>query len=150
MTIDRRQLRDVLRQAMWIAGLVVASRWTKNYAILVLAALGIVWALRRQAGKALVVFMLLSALPLVNPYVMPRYGHFAMMARFTSLAMSFALLASAHTMSPRHRIPLGLLFAFSLFSKNFIIVVRVSSSNSSGLLPPKISLINILQSGMGS
>lgn len=114
MTIDRRQLRDVLRQAMWIAGLVVASRWTKNYAILVLAALGIVWALRRQAGKALVVFMLLSALPLVNPYVMPRYGHFAMMARFTSLAMSFALLASAHTMSPRHRIPLGLLFAFSM------------------------------------
>ena len=36
----------------------------------------------------------------------------------------------------------------SLF--NDLMVVRVSSSNSSGLFPPKISLINILHRGMGS
>ena len=39
---------------------------------------------------------------------------------------------------------------FRLFSKNLLIVTSVSSSKSSGLLSPKISRINILQSGMGS
>ena len=39
---------------------------------------------------------------------------------------------------------------FKLFSKNLLIVVKVSSSKLSGVLSSKISLINILQSGSGS
>lgn len=134
MTIDRQQLRDVLRQALWIAGLVLASRWTKNYAVVVAAVLGVSWALRRQAGKALVVFMVLSALPTINPYVMPRYGLFAVIARITSLMMSFAMLASAHTMTPRHRIPLGLLFVFSA-------IAMVSSFSG---YAPGVSLLKVI------
>ena len=38
----------------------------------------------------------------------------------------------------------------NLFSKNLLIVTRVSSSKSSGDLSVKISLMNILQSGIGS
>ena len=39
---------------------------------------------------------------------------------------------------------------FRLFSKNLLIVDKVSSSNSSGLLPSNISLMNILHRGSGS
>lgn len=134
MYFDRQQVRGIMRQAMWIAGLVLASRLTRNYAVLVVAAMGVMWAMRRKVGKALVVFMLLSALPMVNPYLMPRYGHFAIMARLTSLIMSFALLASAHTMRPRHRIPLGMLMAF----------MAVATVSSLGGYAPSISVMKII------
>ena len=41
-------------------------------------------------------------------------------------------------------------YTFREFSKNLLIVVSVSSSKSSGLFPSKISLMNILHSGIGS
>ena len=39
---------------------------------------------------------------------------------------------------------------FKLFSKNLLMVIRVSSSKSSGLLPSNISFMNILHRGIGS
>lgn len=134
MYFDRQQVRGIMRQAMWIAGVVLASRLTRNYAVLVVAAMGVMWAMRRKVGKAIVVFMLLSALPMVNPYLMPRYGHFAIMARLTSLMMSFALLASAHTMRPRNRIPLGMLMAF----------MAVATVSSFGGYAPGVSFMKII------
>lgn len=134
MDFDRQKVRSVMRQAMLIAGVIIASRLTKNYAVLVVAAMGVIWAMRRKVGKALVVFLLLSALPMVNPYLMPRYGHFAMIARLTSLMMSFALLASAHTMRPRHRIPLGVLMAF----------MAVAMVSSFGGYAPSVSFLKII------
>lgn len=134
MDFDRQQVRSVMRQAMWIVGVILASRLTRNYAVLVVAAMGVIWAMRRKVGKALVVFLLLSALPMVNPFLMPRYGHFAIMARLTSLMMSFALLASAHTMRPRHRIPLGMLMAF----------MAVATVSSFGGYAPGVSFMKII------
>ena len=134
MYFDRQQVRSIMRQAMWIAGVILASRLTRNYAVLVVAAMGVIWAMRRKVGKALVVFLLLSALPMVNPFLMPRYGHFAIMARLTSLMMSFALLASAHTMRPRHRIPLGTLMAF----------MAVATISSFGGYAPRVSFMKII------
>lgn len=112
MLFSTSQLKAVFRQFLMICGVVLLSRFTKNWGILLLAAYGIFCSLTRKDGKALIVYLLLALLPMINPVVMPRYGHFAMIARLSTSAMTFALILGGTKRRGNHAIPLGGLFIY--------------------------------------
>lgn len=103
-----------------ICGVVFASRITSNWAITAVAAYGIFCALNRKTAPTVIVFLLLAFLPMVNPALMPRYAHFSMIARLSSLAMTAALIITGDGRQGRNQIPLGILY--------FYLIVAVISS----------------------
>ena len=118
MFLNRLQLRQVFRQLLMVCGVILLSRITQNWGLIFVALYGVNCCIDRKIGQALVIFLLLSFLPMVNPFIMPRYSQFAMIARLASLLMSFALLASGVNRPGPHRLPLDLLFVY-LFVEAF-------------------------------
>lgn len=109
---NRLQLKQVFRQLLVICGVILLSRITKNWGFIFVSLYGVSCCIDRKIGQALVIFLLISFLPMVNPFIMPRYSQFAMIARLSSLLMSFALLASGISRPGPHRLPLDLLFVY--------------------------------------
>ena len=112
MLFSISQLKGVFRQFLVICGVILLSRFTRNWGMILLAAYGIYCSLTRKDGKALIVYLILSLLPMVNPLIMPRYSHFAAIARLSSFAMTFALILGGTTRRGNHAIPLGGLFIY--------------------------------------
>ena len=112
MLFSPSQLKAVFRQFLVICGVILLSRLTKNWGVLILAAYGIFCSLTRKDGKALIVYLLLSLIPMVNPIIMPRYGHFSMIARLSTLAMTFCLVLGGASRRGNHMIPVGGLFVY--------------------------------------
>ena len=109
---NRLQLKQVFRQLLVICGVILLSRITKNWGFIFVSLYGVACCIDRKIGEALVIFLLLSFLPMVNPFIMPRYGQFAMIARLASLLMSFSLLASGVSRPGPHHLPLDILFVY--------------------------------------
>lgn len=112
MLIKNPEYRAILNHLLAIVGVIFLSRITRNYAIIGLAAYGIVMCLRRDVGKAITVYLLLSLLPMINPMIMPRYSHFAMIARLSSLLMTTALIITGSNRQGGHMLPLGAIFPY--------------------------------------
>ncbi len=132
---NRFQLRQVFRQLFVICGVILLSRFTKNWGLVFLSLYGVGCCLERKIDRALVVFLLLSFLPMVNPFIMPRYGQFAMIARISSLLMSLSLLASGVTQTGSHRLPLDILFVY-------LLVAAFSSLQGYAPLVSELKIIN--------
>ena len=116
MTDDRQLCREVIRQALIIVGIVVLSRFTKNWAVGGLALYGILSALKQRTGPTLIVYLLLAFLPMVSPILMPRYQHFTAIARLSTLAMTCALILTGDNRDGRNQIPLGTIYLFLLMA----------------------------------
>jgi hypothetical protein len=132
---NRLQLKQVFRQLLVICGVLLLSRFTKNWGFVFVALYGVSCCLRRDIGRALVVFLLLSFLPMVNPFIMPRYGQFAMIARLSSLLMALALLFSGIDRPGPHRLPLDLLFLY-------LFVAAFSSLQGYAPLVSELKIVN--------
>ena len=113
---NRLQLKQVFHQLLVILGVLLLSRITKNWGFIFISIYGVACCIDRKIGQALVVFLLISFLPMVNPFIMPRYGQFAMIARLSSLLMALALLASGVSRPGPHRLPVDILFVYLLLS----------------------------------
>ncbi len=133
--LNRVQLRQVFRQLLVICGVLLLSRFTKNWGFVFVALYGVTCCLRKDVGRALVVFLLLSFLPMVNPFIMPRYGQFAMIARLSSLLMTIALLISGINRPGPHRLPLDFLFVY-------LFIVAFSSLQGYAPLISELKIIN--------
>ena len=108
--------RQVLRYVLLISGIVFLSRVTRNWAVAGLALYGILSALKQRAGPTIIVFFLLSFLPMITPAIMPRYVHFTIIARLSSMAMTCALILTGDSRSGRNQIPLGTLYVYLLIA----------------------------------
>ncbi len=115
-TFDTLLCRQVFRQVLITVGIVLLSRFTKNWAVAGLALYGILSALKQRAGATLIVYLLLSFLPLVSPAIMPRYPHFTTIARLSSLAMTCALILTGDNRPGHNQIPLGTLYVYLLIA----------------------------------
>ena len=113
---NRLQLKQVFHQLLVLCGVLLLSRFTKNWGFLFVSLYGVTCCMDRKIGQALVIFLLISFLPMVNPFLMPRYGQFAMMARLSSLIMALALLVSGVSRPGPHRLPVDILFVYLLLS----------------------------------
>ncbi len=115
-TFDALLFRQVFRQALIIVGIVLLSRFTKNWAVAGLALYGILSALKQRLGPTFVVYLLLAFLPMVSPIFMPRYHHFSLIARLSTLAMTCALILTGDNRDGHNQIPLGAIYPFLLFA----------------------------------
>ena len=115
-TFDALLFRQVFRQVWIIVGIILLSRFTKNWAVAGLALYGILSALKHRTGPTIIVFFLLSFLPMVSPVFMPRYAHFSSIARLSSMAMTCALILTGDSRLGRNQIPLGLLYGYLLIA----------------------------------
>ncbi len=113
---DALLCRQVFRQVLLIVGIVILSRFTKNWAVAGLSMYGILSALKRRPGPTLIVYLLLAFLPMLNPLIMPRYHHFSAIARLSTLAMTCALILTGDNRDGRNQIPLGTIYPFLLMA----------------------------------
>ncbi|MBR3924992.1 MAG: hypothetical protein IKJ45_17875, partial [Kiritimatiellae bacterium] len=111
---DALLCRQVFRQVWIIVGIILLSRFTKNWAVAGLAVYGIWNALKQKAGPTLIVYLLLAFLPMINPLIMPRYHHFTAIARLSTLAMTGALILTGDSRSGSQHIPLEGLYPYLL------------------------------------
>ena len=116
MTGDRQLCREVFRQVLLIIGIILLSRFTKNWAVAGLALYGILSALKQRPGPTLIVYLLLAFLPMVSPAIMPRYQHFTAIARLSTLAMTCALILTGDNRDGRNQIPLGTIYFFLIMA----------------------------------
>ncbi len=129
------QLKQVFRQLLVICGALLLSRITKNWGVILIALYGVACCIDRKIGRALVIYLLLSFLPMVNPFLMPRYGHFAMIARLASMLMTLALLLGGMNRPGPHRLPLDLLFIY-------LFIAAVSSLQGYAPLISELKIVN--------
>ena len=115
-TFDAVLFRQVFRQVWIIVGIILLSRFTKNWAVAGLALYGILSALKQRPGPTLIVYLLLSFLPMISPAIMPRYQHFTAIARLSTLAMTCALILTGDNRDGRNQIPLGTIYPFLLMA----------------------------------
>ena len=113
---DAVLFRQVFRQVGIIVGIILLSRFTKNWAVAGLALYGILSALKQRQGPTLIVYLLLAFLPMVSPVLMPRYLHFMAIARLSTLAMTCALILTGDNRDGRNQIPLGTIYPFLLMA----------------------------------
>ncbi len=113
---DALLCRQVFRQALIIVGIVLLSRFTRNWAVAGVACYGILSALKQRSGPTLVVYLLLAFLPMVSPIFMPRYQHFSAIARLSTLAMTCALILTGDNRDGHNQIPLGAIYPFLLLA----------------------------------
>ena len=116
------EIRAAFRSAMIICGLVLLNKVTKNWSFLGLAFYGVVVAAKQKLGKSICVYLLIAFLPAINLMLAPRYGHYAMIARLSSLVITTALVLGAGTRPGHHQIPIGTIFlylAVAFFSSIF-------------------------------
>ncbi len=108
------ECRTVFHDALIICGVVALSTLTRNWATVGIVVFGVFSCLKNRPGEAICACLLMTFLQMVNPFLMPRYPHFAILQRLGSFAMFMALIASAESRHGRHRVPLGCLFAYLL------------------------------------
>ena len=108
------EIRFVFRDAFIICGIILLSTLTRNWAMIGLVFYGIAAAATYKPGKAICAYLLLTFLQMINHILMPRYPHFAVIARLGSIAMTFALIIGANGRTGHHRLPLGVLFFYLL------------------------------------
>ena len=116
------EIRAVFKDALLICGIILLNTLTRNWAFLGLAVYGVAVAADRKLGKSICVYLLIAFLPAVNLMLMPRYAHYAMISRFSTLLITIALILGAGTRPGRHQIPIGTLFlylAVAFFSSLF-------------------------------
>lgn len=122
LRIFRNHEYNQIADRVLIFALVILANRISNWFTLGIAIYGVAAATSKKAGKALVVFMLLSLLPMINPMIMPRYGQYSIIARITSLLMSAALISSGCIRNGKHQLPLLTLYLYlfvSFFSSAF-------------------------------
>lgn len=132
---NRVQLKQVFRQLLVICGVILLSRFTKNWGFIFVALYGVACCLKHKIGQSLVIFLLLSFLPMLNPFIMPRYSQFAMIARLSSLLMALALFVAGVQRQGPHRLPLDLLYLY-------LFLVAVSSLQGYAPLISELKIIN--------
>ena len=102
----------VFKLLLLIAGMIVACRFFQMYIFVVMAVIGIFYALRGYAGISLFVFAFLPFFTLVNPLILPKFPHFAMVSRLTTLSIVCALILGGTKRKGQEKLPLGYVFIY--------------------------------------
>lgn len=128
------EYKQILKKLLFICATVVASTMTRNWVVLALAAYGIWAASAHKTGKTIIVYLLLSFLPMLNPLIMPRFGQYAMIARLSTFAITLALVITGSMRHGHHRIPLSIIYLY----------LTVAMASSAIGYCPEISFLKIL------
>ncbi len=91
---------------------ILLCRFTKNYALIPIIGAGVFFALSYQRGKALIFYLLLPFLTIINPLILPKVGFFSAFARGGTLVMSVALLISAIRSPGKQALPFGVMYLY--------------------------------------
>lgn len=102
----------VFKLLLLIAGTIVACRFFQMYIFLAVAVIGLFYALRGFAGISLFVFAFLPFFTLVNPVILPKFPHFAMVSRLTTLSIVGALILGGTKRKGQEKLPLGYVFIY--------------------------------------
>ncbi len=85
--------RSLHRSLLLLLSLFLLCRITKGECVLFLGALGIYAALCRRIGWAMVAYLIIPFLMVINPFLLPRSGGVAAYSRVVTVLLAFALVA---------------------------------------------------------
>lgn len=107
-------LKLTFKQVLLILALIVGCRVTKSVLMIPIMLMGLYYAFSNQRGKALVFYVLIPFLAIINPVILPKGAIYSASTRLGMMLMSVGLFLAANRSVGRQRLPLGWLFAFIL------------------------------------
>ena len=102
----------VFKLSLLIVGTIVACRFLKIYVSVAVAVVGVFYALRGNVGISLFVFAFLPFFTLLNPLVLPKFPHCAMVSRLAMLSVVGALILGGTRRKGQEKLPLGYVFIY--------------------------------------
>ncbi|MDD4623518.1 MAG: O-antigen ligase family protein [Kiritimatiellae bacterium] len=130
-------LKLTSKMLFFLVATILLCRWTSNYALIPILGVGVFFALSNQRGKALVFYLLLPFLTIINPLVLPKVGLFSAFARGGTLVMSGALLVAAVRSPGKQTLPFGVMYLY-------LVVAFVSSLQGYFPLISLLKVVNFL------
>ena len=107
-------LKLTFKQVLLFLALIVGCRVTRSFLMIPVMFMGLYYAFSNQRGKALVFYMLVPFLTVINPIVLPKSAIFNASARMGMLLMTGGLFLASTKSIGKQRLPFGGLFAFIL------------------------------------
>ena len=95
---------------------IILCRVTKDFFAAVIVIAGIATALANKPGRALIFFLFLPFLGLINPLIFPRTVTYMLITRIGGVIMTLALFMASQQRSGRESLPLGMLSVYVLVS----------------------------------
>lgn len=109
---DKQFLKDVIKCVSILVVTIFACRISRGYFTLVMAVLGVWWALAKQMGKALSCFAFFPLLIVMDPVVLPKTALMGVVLRLAPLLIGLVLCITANGRRGTNRLPLGGLFIY--------------------------------------
>lgn len=111
--IYKQALRQLVQFCLWI----IAARFTKGAALVLMAILGVAWAFNGKAGKALGMHVMITFMTVVNPHILANDGMMAGLGlRVGPMAIGLALALTEMSRKSGQRLPMGGLLVYLLFA----------------------------------
>ena len=104
--------RLVFKLAVLVTATIAVSRFTQGYAIIAVAVIGAFCALRGDAGIALLTFVFLPFITLINPLILPKAPFISIVSRLTTLGIVGALILGGAKRKGQEKLPLGYVFIY--------------------------------------
>ncbi len=101
---------------LYFLATIILCRVTNDFFALVIVIAGIMTALANKPGRALIFFLFLPFLGLINPLIFPRTLVYMLAARIGGVVMTLALFMASQQRSGRESLPLGMLSIYVLVS----------------------------------
>ncbi len=95
---------------------IALCRVTNDFFALVIVLLGVATALANKPGRALIFFLFLPFMGLINPMIFPRSITYMLITRLGGVIMTLALFASSQSRTGRESLPLGMMGLYILIS----------------------------------
>lgn len=106
-----------LKQLLWLCVSIAVVRFSKGGFLFIMMLLGVMWALRGSAGKAIAVNAMMLLMVAINPVLLPKDGAlFGLGLRFGPLVVGLALALKGASVNNRYRIPFGMMLVYLAFA----------------------------------
>lgn len=130
-SIYKLAFKQVIIFCLWVA----LARISRGFILPVMTLLGMVWAVRRESGKALSMYAMLLMMTAINPNILPNVGMmYSLGLRFGPLMIGLTLAAIEGLGNKKQSLPLGMMLLYLV----------VAAFSSAGGWCPEVSYLKLI------
>ena len=130
--------KDIVKNLVFLISVIVLGRFTKDFYVLFLGFMGMIYAWQNRNGKALGIYLILPLLTQINPIIYPHSGFYSIISRVSMMLITLGfIMGSAGRARGHEKLPVLSILVYILFA---------CISSATGYLPivSYLKIINFL------